>query len=205
MSAADFRKNFAKKYLNETRQLLDSFEEEFLDKIDEIAKVLFKARDGKKTIFVMGNGGSSSTASHFACDLSKGATVHGIPRFRVIALTDNTPSILAWANDSAYGDIFIEQLKNLMSPGDVVIGISGSGNSINVINAIEHANKNGGITVGLSGYDGGKLLRIAKHNIHVKSFCMERVEDIHLLINHLLTCLIREEGKNKLTKANKKN
>ena len=188
-----FRKEFTKEYLQEIRTILDLMEENLVNKMDKLATILLKAREKRNTIFIMGNGGSASTASHFVGDLSKGTIVDGFPRFKAVALTDNIPNMLAWANDNSYDDIFVEQLKNLMEAGDVVIGISGSGNSMNVINAIEYANENGGITIGLSGYDGGKLLKCAQENIHVPSSYMQRVEDIHLLIEHLLTSLIREE------------
>lgn len=189
----EFRVRFSKDYLREIKQILDLMEENLIKEMDKLATIFIKARDNKKTIFIMGNGGSASTASHFAGDLSKGTIVEGKSRFKAIALTDNIPNMLAWANDSSFGDIFVEQLKNLMEPGDIVIGISGSGNSMNVIKAIDYANKNGGITIGFSGYDGGKLIRYAKENIHVPSSFMQRVEDIHLIIEHLLTSLIREE------------
>ena len=190
----EFRKKFTKEYLAETTRILDSMKEDLINKMDKIALILMKARENKNTIFVMGNGGSASTASHFITDLSKGTIVEGFPRFKAVALTDNIPNILAWANDVGYNEIFTEQLNNLMEAGDVVIGISVSGNSKNVIKAIEYANKNGGITLGLSGCDGGRLLKCAQENIHVPSSYMQRVEDIHLLIEHLLTSLIREEG-----------
>lgn len=190
----EFRKRFTKEYLAGIKELLDSIETDLADEIDKLASILTKARQGKKTVFTMGNGGSATTASHFAEDLAKCTIVEGLPRFKAIALTDSIPSILAWANDASYEDIFAEQLKSLMEPGDIVIGISGSGNSMNVIKAIEYANSNGGLTIGLSGYDGGKLLKCARGNIHVPSFDMQKVEDIHLLILHLLTCLLREEG-----------
>lgn len=194
----EFRKKFSKEYLEEIRKTLDLMGEDLTDKVDKLASILIKARENKNMIFIMGNGGSALTASHFVSDLSKGTIVEGFPRFKAVALTDNIPNMLAWANDVGYEEIFIEQLKNLMEPGDIVIGISGSGNSLNVIKAIEYANKNGGITIGLSGYDGGKLLKCAQENIHVPSSYMQRVEDIHLLIEHLLTSLIREEQKQKL-------
>jgi D-sedoheptulose 7-phosphate isomerase len=193
---SEFRKNFTKKYLQELQKTLDVMENDLEKKMDVFASLLLNARSKKKTIFIMGNGGSASTASHFASDLSKGTIVHGFPRFKVVALTDNIPTMLAWANDESYADVFVEQLKNLMEPGDVVIGISGSGNSMNVIKAIEYANANGGITIGISGYDGGKLLKCAQENIHTPSNYMQRVEDIHLIIEHLLTSLIREEQQN---------
>jgi len=194
----EFRKKFTKEYLMEINGLLDSIEGVLIDKIDKLASILIRARQNKNTIFIMGNGGSAATASHFAIDLSKLTIVRDFPRFKVIALTDSIPSILAWANDVGYEEIFVEQLKNLMENGDVVIGISGSGNSLNVIKAIEYANSHGGLTIGLVGYDGGKLLNCAHENIHVQSYNMQRVEDIHLLIVHLLTSLIKEEHNTKM-------
>ena len=192
------RKRFTKEYLADIKRLLDSIEENLINKMDKLASILIKARENKNTIFIMGNGGSASTASHFVSDLSKGTIVEGFPRFKAVALTDNMPNMLAWANDIGYEEIFVEQLKNLLESGDVIIGISVSGNSANIIKAIEYANRNGGLTIGLSGCDGGKLLKCAQENIHVPSFYVQRVEDIHLLIEHLLTSLIREEQKQKL-------
>jgi len=193
-----FRKKFTKEYLEDLKNVIDEMEDNLIEKLDDFATILLKARDEKRSIFIIGNGGSASTASHFAGDLSKGTIVEGFPRFKAIALTDNIPNMLAWANDQGYEDIFVEQLKNLMEPNDIVIAISGSGNSINVVKAIEYANENGGITIALTGYDGGKLFKSAKENIHVPCFDMQRVEDIHLLVEHLLTSLIREEQKTKM-------
>jgi D-sedoheptulose 7-phosphate isomerase len=188
-------KNFAKSYLEEIKKTFNLIEEDLLNKIEKIAILLEEAKNKKNRIFIMGNGGSGSTASHFAEDLSKGTIVGNSLRYKVISLTDSIPTILAWANDSSYDDIFVEQLKNLMEPGDVVIGISGSGNSKNVIKAIEYANQNKGITVGFSGYDGGKLLKCAQINIHVPTFNMQRVEDVHMMIAHLLMSLLLEKQK----------
>jgi len=188
-----FRQQFTKDYLRELMATLNKMQPDLEQKMDELATILFIARGEGRTIFLCGNGGSASTASHFASDLSKGTIVGSNPRFKVVALTDNIPTMLAWGNDSSYDDIFVEPLKNLMGPGDVVIGISGSGNSPNIIKALDYANHHQGITIGLSGYDGGKLLMTAQHNIHVPSFYMQRVEDIHLILEHLLTSLIREE------------
>jgi len=191
----EFRKRFIQEYLTDIKRLLGSVEENLINEIDKLVSTLIEARENKNTIFIMGNGGSASTASHFVGDLSKGTIVDGFPRFKAVALTDNIPNMLAWANDEGYEQIFVEQLKNLMEPGDIVIGISASGNSVNIIKAIEYANRNGGLTVGLSGGDGGKLVKCAQESIHVPSSYMQRVEDIHLLIEHLLTSLIREEQK----------
>ena len=191
----EFRKKFIQEYLADIKRILGSVEENLINEIDKLASILIESRKNKNTIFIMGNGGSASTASHFVGDLSKGTIADGFPRFKAVALTDNIPNMLAWANDEGYEQIFVEQLKNLMEPGDVVIGISASGNSMNVVKAIEYANRNGGLTIGLSGCDGGKLVKCAQENIRVPSSYMQKVEDIHLLIEHLLTSLIREEQK----------
>ncbi len=166
--------------------------EDYLIKIDEIVKIFLEARENKKQIFVMGNGGSGSTASHLMCDLGKMTICDDSPRFRVIALTDNIPLMLAWANDSSYDDIFVEQLKNLMNPGDVVLGISGSGNSPNVIKAIEYANAHEGVTIGWTGFDGGKLSTSAQIAIVAPSHNMQRIEDVHMVLTHLVSSMIRD-------------
>ncbi len=189
----EFRKKFTQEYLADVKRLLDSMEQDLAKEVDKLTTMLITARENRNTVFLMGNGGSASTASHAAQDLGKCTIADGLPRFRVISLTDSVSSMLAWANDNSYEEIFIEQLKNLMEPGDIVIGISGSGNSMNVIKAIEYANKNGGQTVGISGYNGGKLLEVAQENIHVPSSNMQRVEDLHLIVLHLLISILRDE------------
>jgi D-sedoheptulose 7-phosphate isomerase len=190
----EFRAEFVSDYISRIKRILDDMlNSDLKEKVHEIVMVLITARESNKSVYIMGNGGSGSTASHFVGDLSKGTIVEGHPRFRAVALTDNVPNMLAWGNDSCYEDIFVEQLKNFLNPGDVVIGISGSGNSENVLRAIEYANKNGGITIGWSGFSGGKLKDIAKIPIVVPSQYMQRIEDIHLLLEHLITSLIREE------------
>ncbi|MFC1952754.1 SIS domain-containing protein [Chloroflexota bacterium] len=180
-------------YLSDTKNILGSIEKDLIEKTDRLASIMVSARENKNMVFFMGNGGSASTASHVAQDLAKCTITEELPRFRATALTDNIPSMLAWANDTSFEEIFVEQLKNLMEPGDIIIGISGSGNSMNVFKAIEYANRNGGITVGISGYDGGKLLQSAQENIHVPSHDMQKVEDIHVIILHLLISVLRDE------------
>lgn len=189
----DHKENFIQEYLEQTRSLLHGMEGYLTRKISRLGDILLEARARGNTIFIMGNGGSASTASHFVNDLAKWTIVEGAPRFRVIGLTDNISVMLAWANDSSYEYIFVEQLKNLMQGGDVVIGLSGSGNSPNVVRAIEYANASGGITIGISGYDGGKLLSAAKENIHIPTFDMQKAENMHLIILHLVVALIKEE------------
>ncbi len=146
-----------------------------------------------RQIFVIGNGGSASTASHIANDLGKGASVPGARRFRAISLTDNVATMTAWANDVSYEDVFVEQLKNLINPGDLVIGISASGNSENIIRAIRHANAIGCKTIGWAGFGGGKLREIADVSVVVDSHDYGPVEDVHLILNHILHAWIRKE------------
>jgi D-sedoheptulose 7-phosphate isomerase len=158
--------------------------------IQQVISVLAYARFNNKQVIIMGNGGSAATASHFACDLGKGTLVPGLPRFRVLALTDNMPIFSALANDFGYDCVFSEQLKSLVQPGDVVIGISGSGNSPNVLNAIQAAREARALTIGFVGFDGGKLKELVDVHVHVAEHCMERVEDVHLILEHLIcTCL----------------
>lgn len=160
-----------------------------VEKIGKLAQVLEESAENGNKIYIMGNGGSASTASHMANDLNKTAIRPGAKRFRAICLNDNVPLMLAWANDESFDVIFVEQLKNFLSEGDIVIGISGSGNSPNVIKAIEYANQSGNMTVGITGMinpNGGKLGSMAKLPIVVPDDLMYRLEDFHLMINHAL-------------------
>ncbi len=138
-----------------------------------------------KTIFIMGNGGSAATASHFACDMNKGVSLKLQKKFKVLCLNDNIPIMLAYANDISFNSIFIEQLKNYIAKDDLVIGISGSGNSKNIINVINYANKAGARTFGIIGCDGGKLKDIAQISLIVRSFDMQKIEDCHMILSHL--------------------
>ncbi len=161
----------------------------------KLIQVLEHAYQNNKRIFIFGNGGSGATASHFCEDLGKG-TLNGkkdIKRFKTISLTDNTPYILAVANDEGYEAVFVEQLKNLAEPGDVAIGISGSGNSPNVLRAIDYANKYNMITVGMTGFDGGKLRKMAKHVVHIPIHDMGITECVHSIIAHYITEYFREK------------
>ena len=173
--------------------LQDVLERLKLDDVRQSIDVIMEAYSANKQIFVVGNGGSASTASHLACDLGKGTSVAGKPRFRVISLTDNVATMTAWSNDVAYEDVFVEQLKNLVNTGDVVIGISASGNSENVIRAMQHAADIGCNTIGWSGFGGGKLATICDVNVVVDSHQYGPVEDVHLILNHVLHAWIQEE------------
>jgi D-sedoheptulose 7-phosphate isomerase len=161
--------------------------------IAEVVGLLQLARVQGNQIFIMGNGGSASTASHFVCDLAKNTRRAGLPHFRVIGLTDNMAILSAYANDEGYENAFSQQLANFIKPGDVVIGISASGNSKNVINAMEVASKQNAITIGFTGFDGGQLGKMVNINIHVKSNIIEHVEDIHLMLEHIIVKTIKEQ------------
>ncbi len=156
------------------------------DAVDTVVDMLLAANETGNTVFICGNGGSAATATHFACDLAKRPIVSGQPRFRVIALTDNNALMTALSNDISYDEVFSEQLLPLVNPGDVVIGISGSGNSQNVLNAIRVANEAGANTIGFCGYDGGKLKQMVNQPVHVPSNVMAMVEDIHLMLEHAI-------------------
>ena len=164
-----------------------------LEDVQRSIDAIMEAYQAEKQIFVIGNGGSASTASHLACDLGKGTSIPGKPRFRVISLTDNVATMSAWSNDVSYEDVFVEQLKNLVNPGDVVIGISASGNSENVIRAMQHASEIGCKTIGWSGFGGGTLATICDVNVVVDSNHYGPVEDVHLILNHVLHAWVREE------------
>ncbi len=155
-------------------------------KVQQAIEILREARDEGRQIFVCGNGGSASTASHFVCDMVKGASYGREKRFRIMALTDSLPTITAYSNDVAYDCVFVEQLKNFARPGDVVMALSGSGNSENVIQAVEYANSIGCRTVALTGRDGGRLGRAAQLEINVPEPHMGRIEDAHMIVCHMI-------------------
>ncbi|HYP07043.1 MAG TPA: SIS domain-containing protein [Bryobacteraceae bacterium] len=166
--------------------LLNAIDRIDLQKVDGIIEIFKQARDEGRQIFTCGNGGSASTASHFVCDIVKGASFNRDSRFKVISLCDNMATLLAYANDVNYDCVFVEQLKNFAKPGDVVLGISGSGNSPNVVNAIEYANSIGCETIALTGRDGGKLGPIAKLHLNVQAPHMGRIEDAHMIVCHMV-------------------
>lgn len=170
-------------YFNRLKDTIDKISREDLN---NLMNVLTEARDQGRTIFIMGNGGSSATASHYVCDFNKGISLDQEKKFKLVCLNDNVPTIMAYANDISFDEIFVGQLRNLMSEGDVVIGISGSGNSTNVIRAIEYANCNGGTTVGITGYGGGKLMKIAAHNVNIPIDDMQITEDLHMALDHCM-------------------
>jgi D-glycero-alpha-D-manno-heptose-7-phosphate kinase len=157
------------------------------------AEALLDCHQRGNTIFILGNGGSAATASHLACDLAKGTRVDGLPRFRVVPLTDNVPLLTAWGNDTSYDRVFAEQLAALARPGDMVVAISVSGNSPNVLRAVETARQLGATTLALTGGRGGELGRLADLAILVPDGSVEQVEDAHLVIAHSLCVALRQQ------------
>ena len=155
-------------------------------RVDQAIEWFRDARDNGRTIFVCGNGGSASTASHFVCDILKGASFGRDKRFRIMALTDNLATLTAYSNDVSYECVFTEQLKNFAQAGDVLMAISGSGNSPNVLRAVEHANTIGCKTIGLTGRDGGALGRVAHLNVQASEPHMGRIEDAHMIVCHMI-------------------
>lgn len=182
---------YVNQYFSGIKKGLDIIEYSMLSDIYQIVDTLINARNNDKLVITIGNGGSASTASHLASDLNKTAIVEGEKRFKAISLTDNLPLVTAWSNDKSYDDVFSEQLKNFVGKGDIVLGISGSGKSRNIIKAIETANSMGAITIGITGFDGGVLKQVAKHALVVPSNNMQHIEDIHVLISHLITSIIK--------------
>lgn len=153
--------------------------------LDTFLQLLGSARDEGRQIFIFGNGGSGANASHITGDLVKGASYGKEKRFKVLCLNDNDAGVLAYANDVGYDDVFVEQLKNFVQAGDVVVGISGSGNSENILRAIDYANEKKAVTVGFCGYPGGKLEARAKHAVHANVRDMQWAEDVHLIVGHI--------------------
>ncbi|MDD5339671.1 MAG: SIS domain-containing protein [Candidatus ainarchaeum sp.] len=170
-------------YVKMLKQCLDAIDEE---DVASLANLLLETNARGGTIYVFGNGDSATNAVHFAADLSKGTIVPGKKRLRIICLNENVPLMTAWGNDTSYDMIFKEQLENLLRPGDLAIGISTSGNSPNVLRAIEYANGAGAHTAGLAAFKGGKLASTAKHCIIAKTDNVEIAEDVHFVIGHLL-------------------
>jgi D-sedoheptulose 7-phosphate isomerase len=177
MNTAD---NF-KDYFNRLKDTLDKLD---IHAIEKIVNALLKCREEGRTMFIFGNGGSAANASHIAGDFLKGISYGMEKRFKVLSLVDNIAGTTAITNDLSYDEVFIEQLRTFLVPGDVVIGISGSGNSENVVKAVKWAADNGGITVGMVGYKGGRLADIADVVVHAPVNDMEITEDVHAIIFH---------------------
>ena len=157
-----------------------------LNSVNQVMNVLEDARLHGKRIFICGNGGSAATASHYCCDFNKGVSENQNDKYNFECLNDNVPTLMAVANDIGYEEVFRFPLKNKMKSGDILIGISGSGNSKNVVNAMEYAKSIGGTTIAIVGYSGGKKKEMADYNIHVNINDMQISEDIHMMLDHMM-------------------
>lgn len=177
-------------YLSEVKDVLNALP---FGKIEEFIHILLDAYEMDKNVFILGNGGSAATASHFCCDLAKGTALPGKKRFKAISLTDQVPLITAWANDTDYEHIFSQQLQGFLQPHDVVVGFTGSGNSRNVLNAFQYAREQKALTVGLTGFDGGKIKLLSDLCIVVPSNSMQQIEDAHLIIAHVTFLILKEK------------
>lgn len=179
-------------YFERLKQTLDNISKEDLN---TVMNVLVEAKNAGKQIFIMGNGGSAATASHYVCDFNKGISLGKDKKFKFICLNDNIPSLMAYGNDLSYDDIFIYPLQTYYNKGDVVIGISGSGNSENVVRALKWAMENDATTIGLTGYSGGKVMQLCKYNVHIPLDDMQITEDLHMVLDHcMMKVLCKKES-----------
>jgi len=186
-------RQFVSNYVAELKRAMDLIP---LDKLELTIKTIIDAYETGRQIFIMGNGGSGATASHFVCDLNKGVRRGQTKRLRSICLNDNMPSILAYANDLSYDDIFVRQLENFLEKEDVVIVLSASGNSSNVLNAIQYANQKSAHTVALTGFKGGQAADLAKISIIIPANDVQKIEDIHLLLTHMILQIFQKKTGN---------
>lgn len=177
------------RYFAELEQLVKDISKPHLG---AVLRLLEEVYHNGHRIFIMGNGGSAATASHFALDLAKNTIMPGAPRLKAISLTDHVPLITAWSNDTAYEHIFAEQLANMIEPGDVAIGISTSGNSPNVINALKLAKQSKALTIGLLGAKGGKIKDMVDAYVLAPGQNIEQEEDAHMILAHVITRHMRE-------------
>jgi len=185
--------NELEKYIETEIKVLKSLD---LNDINAVMNVLEDARLNDHRIFICGNGGSAATASHFAGDFNKGLSEKLDKKYDFECLCDNLPMMMAVANDTSYDEIFRQPLENKLHEKDVFIGISGSGNSKNVVNAMEYAKNHGAVTIALVGYSGGKLKEMADYSVHVNIDDMQIAEDIHMVLDHLMMhtlCLVNEK------------
>ncbi len=172
-----------KNYIDLEKNTLDKLD---VKEISNAMNLIIKAYIGQHTIYIFGNGGSASTASHWQNDFNKGISEHIDNKFRFCCLNDNIATIMAIANDIGFEEVFRFQLKNKLKDGDIIIAISGSGNSKNVINAVEYAKSCGNKIIGMTGYDGGTLKQLADVSLHAPVMSMQVTEDIHMFFDHLI-------------------
>ncbi len=159
--------------------------------IDRVTETLWRAYVENRTVYVFGNGGSAALASHCACDLGKGTVIDGKRRLRVLALTDNIALMTAWANDASYDDVFAEQLASFIGKADIALAISGSGNSPNILKALQVARQAGAFTIGFSGFQGGRMKDLCDLCVVIPSDNMQVVEDLHVAVSHSVFASLR--------------
>lgn len=180
---------YFKQYCSE---LIDTINNLTSKDLNTIVNILWDAYKGNKKIYVIGNGGSAATASHYVCDFAKGTAVPGEKRLKIMSLTENVAHMTAISNDISYNEVFKEQLENLLEPEDILICISASGNSPNLVQAVNYANSINVTTIGILGFNGGKVKELTTTNIVVDNFNYGQVEDIHLILGHVLSQYFRK-------------
>lgn len=172
-----------KEYIVLEQKILEKLD---VDAIDAAMELLADCMENGRNIYIFGNGGSSATASHYQNDFNKGISEYTEKKFRFVCLNDNVPTIMAVANDIGFAEVFRFQLQGKINSSDVVMAVSGSGNSQNVINAVEYAKEQGCKIIGLTGYSGGKLKELSDISLHVPVNSMQITEDIHMVLDHLM-------------------
>lgn len=188
---ADFTSDI-RRYLDKEMQVISSLD---IQALSRAVNVILETRARGGVIYTLGNGGSAATASHMVCDLAKGCSeALGEPKFLVQCLCDNTPILMAIANDFCYEDVFVWQLQGKLRPDDLVIAISGSGQSENVVRAVRYAKEVGAPILGITGYDGGKVRQLADYSMHAAVDDMQLAEDIHMIFDHMIMRVISESG-----------
>jgi len=178
----DYKKSI-KDYIKLEIETLNSLD---IDSINDAMNLLIKTYEAGKKVYIFGNGGSSATASHYQNDFNKGISEYVDTKFNFQCLNDNIPTLMAIANDIGFEEVFRFQLINHLEEGDIVMAISGSGNSKNVINAVEYAKSKGNKIIGLTGFNGGKLKELSDISLHVPVMSMQVTEDIHMIFDHMI-------------------
>lgn len=178
-------------YVSDVKRLCDSLDAE---QIDAACGLILEKYESGKQIFVAGNGGSAGTSNHFSCDFGKNAVKGDVNKPKIISISANIEVLTALGNDFSYADVFSEQMKNLFNDGDLILLISASGNSPNVLKAAEYAKKHGGKVIGFTGFDGGKLKDVSDICINVPSDSYEKIEDLHMMLTHMVVCWFKALG-----------
>lgn len=181
--SAEEQKKLIRSYFEKEVEVIEKLD---IEEINAAVSAIWSAYEREATIYIFGNGGSAATASHFVCDFNKGISEGKAKKFNFVCLSDNVPTMMAIANDVSYNEVFRYQLNNKLKPTDLVIGISGSGNSKNVINAVEYAKEIGTPVIGITGYNGGKLKALADYHMDANIDDMQISEDLHMIFDHMM-------------------